>query len=158
MNVNDAAYATVHDYPGGAESLAPRLGPVDDEGRKRPMSPAVLNSKVNPNTNTHHLTLAEAQRIMMLTGDCRILEAQAQELHKVCIDVPDFEGVADLELLDGYMALVADEGKFATDFREALADGKIERREFEKLRDDVHAQQAHQMELLARIESLVVEE
>lgn len=26
MNLADAAYNTVHDYPGGASSLAPRLG------------------------------------------------------------------------------------------------------------------------------------
>ena len=26
MNITDAAYATVHDYPGGSVSLSPRLG------------------------------------------------------------------------------------------------------------------------------------
>ena len=63
MNIHDAAHATIHDYPGGAASLAPRLGMVQ----------AVLNSKVNPNTHTHHLTLAEALRVMVMTGDHRIL-------------------------------------------------------------------------------------
>ncbi|WP_341772648.1 phage regulatory CII family protein, partial [Burkholderia pseudomallei] len=48
MNIIDAAYAVVHDYPGGSESLAPRLG----------MSAAVLRNKVNPNNATHHLGLA----------------------------------------------------------------------------------------------------
>ena len=147
MNVKDAAYAVAHDYAGGTESLAPRLG----------MSAAILRNKVNPNNTTHHLTLAEAQRMMTLTGDCRILDAQAQELRKVCIDVPDFNGVADIELLDAYTAMVADEGRFASDFRGALRDGKITGVEFERLRDDIHAQQVHQMELLARIESLIVE-
>ncbi len=37
MNIVDAAYHTVHDYPGGANALAPRMGIK---------SPAVLNSKV----------------------------------------------------------------------------------------------------------------
>ena len=45
MNILDAAYHTVHDYKGGANALAPRMGMK---------SPAVLNSKVNPITDTHH--------------------------------------------------------------------------------------------------------
>jgi len=65
MNTIDAAYHTVHDYPGGAEALAPRMG----------MSAAVLRNKVNPNNTTHHLTYAEAQRIVALTGDVRMLQA-----------------------------------------------------------------------------------
>ena len=76
MNIHDAAHATVHDYPGGAASLAPRLGMVQ----------AVLNSKVNPNTHTHHLTLAEAMRIMTMTGDHRILRAQCEELEREMLD------------------------------------------------------------------------
>ena len=48
MNVVDAAYLAVHTYPGGSESLGPRIG----------MSPAVLRNKVNPNCSTHHLSLA----------------------------------------------------------------------------------------------------
>src|SRR5690606_4424393 len=67
MNVIDAAYSTVHDYPGGAEALAARMG----------KSAAVLRSKVNPNTSTHHLTLAEADEILGKTRDLRMLHALA---------------------------------------------------------------------------------
>ena len=66
MNIIDAAYHTVHDYPGGATALALRLGIK---------SPAVLNSKVNPNTDTHHITLVEAIKIMaipMITAFCKV--------------------------------------------------------------------------------------
>ena len=66
MNILDAAYNTVHDYRGGANSLASRMGIK---------SPAVLNSKVNPNTDTHHLSLLEASKLMALTGDYRILQS-----------------------------------------------------------------------------------
>lgn len=66
MNVHDAAHATVHDYPGGAASLAPRLG----------MQQAVLNSKVNPNTDTHHLSLTDAMRVMA-AGEQLIQRARA---------------------------------------------------------------------------------
>jgi hypothetical protein len=71
VNITDAAYAVAHDYPGGTESLAPRLG----------MSGAVLRNKVNPNNTTHHLTLAEALRMSEITSDRRVAEAFARELH-----------------------------------------------------------------------------
>lgn len=70
MNILDAAYNTVHDYKGGASALAPRMGIK---------SPAVLNSKVNPNTHTHHITLLEAVKLMEITGDYRILQEYAPD-------------------------------------------------------------------------------
>ena len=69
MNVTDAADATVHDYPGGSESLAPRMG----------MSAAVLRNKVNPGNDRNHLSLSEADRLMRVTGDHRILQALADQ-------------------------------------------------------------------------------
>lgn len=79
MNVNDAAYQTVHEYPGGAKALASRMDRIDRDGKVVEFSPVVLSSKVNPNTATHHLTLAEASTIMGLTGDHRILHALAAQ-------------------------------------------------------------------------------
>jgi hypothetical protein len=71
MNILDAAYHTVHDYPGGASALAPRLG----------KSHATLSHEVRPPANSQaKLGLRDAQRIMALTGDYRILQAQAAEL------------------------------------------------------------------------------
>ncbi|WP_312237047.1 phage regulatory CII family protein [Stenotrophomonas sp.] len=69
MNIIDAAHKTVHAYPGGSESLAPRIG----------MSAAVLRNKVNPNNTTHHLTLVEASEIMGVTGNDSVLHALAAE-------------------------------------------------------------------------------
>lgn len=67
MNVIDAAYRTVHDYPGGSETLGQRMG----------ISPAVLRSKVNPNTTTHRLALDEADQMMGMTSNYAILQAMA---------------------------------------------------------------------------------
>ncbi|MDA8093404.1 MAG: phage regulatory CII family protein [Betaproteobacteria bacterium] len=145
MDVQDAAYNTVHDYPGGCRSLAPRLG----------MSPNVLQNKVNPSQEYHKLTLAEALKIQAVTGDIRILRAMAEDLGFVCVPIPSFDGVADMELLDAYTAMVEDEGQFASDFRSAMRERSISRKEFERLRADIHQQQTHEVELLARIESLV---
>ncbi|MGI4861889.1 MAG: phage regulatory CII family protein [Janthinobacterium lividum] len=59
MQIADAAYVVVHNYPGGADSLAPRLG----------MSSAVLRNKINPSNTTYHLSLAEALRLSQIIGD-----------------------------------------------------------------------------------------
>ena len=67
MNVTDAAYDTVHQYPGGSVALAPRMG----------MSDATLRGKVNPNTDRNRLALEEADELMAKTGDYRILHALA---------------------------------------------------------------------------------
>lgn len=67
MNVLDAAYHTVHDYPGGAEALAVRLG------NKRGTS---LSHEVRPPAgSTAKLGLMTAVEIMELSGDLRILNA-----------------------------------------------------------------------------------
>ena len=74
MNLADAVYRTVHEYPGGATALAARMG----------MSSNMLSNKVNPNNDTHHLRLDEANTLMSFTNDYRILHAQAETHSKVC--------------------------------------------------------------------------
>jgi len=123
MNVQDAAYATVHDYPGGASSLAPRMG----------MPVAVMNSKVNPNTHTHHLSLSEAVRVMAVTGDTRMLRAQCDELGflppipRVVVDV------SDMALLESYTQMISRLGEFSRQFHAALSDGRLTTAEVDQL-------------------------
>lgn len=117
MNILDAAYNTVHDYKGGASALAPRMGIK---------SPAVLNSKVNPNTHTHHITLLEAVKLMEITGDYRILQEMCARLGKVAIDLPDIpESKRDTSLMDTFLYLAIHKGNVSKAFREMMADGRI---------------------------------
>jgi hypothetical protein len=123
VNVADAAYRTVHDYPGGSASLAPRLG----------MKQAVLNSKVNPHTTTHHLTLAEASLLMGMTNDFRMLHAlNAEHGHvaQLAEAAPDSGG-----LLGTVLRANAAEGNFDRILEEALADNLITPNEFKLVAD-----------------------
>lgn len=81
MGLLDAAYHTVHGYEGGAPSLAPRVG----------MNANTLQNKVNPNNETHHLTLVESRNVMAMTKDFRMLHALGRDLGHVCIAV-DMDG------------------------------------------------------------------
>lgn len=129
MNITDAAYNTVRDYPGGSTALAPRMGIK---------SPAVLNSKINPNTETHHLTLAEASKLMALTGDFRILQALAAEHEKVTIDLPEIPECRDMALTDKVLCVGMRGGDVMSTFREIMADGRITSAEVRDMSKVIH--------------------
>lgn len=124
MNTTDAAYATVHDYPGGSESLGPRVG----------ISPAVLRNKVNPNNTTHHLTFAEAQRIADLTGDYRMLQAWAHQAGFLLMKAPE-GNACDMAVLEQVVNLGIANGQFMQTIHAALADGKIDQKEMAAIRE-----------------------
>jgi hypothetical protein len=144
MNVSDAMHATVHGYPGGAGSLGPRVS----------INPTVLNSKVNPNTTTHHLTLAEAMRIMGVTGDHRTLRAMNEELGYLPPIARVAGEVSDLALLECYTKLIGELGDFSTTFHRALADGRVTKKELKKLRSAMLDFAGAGEELLVRLEQI----
>lgn len=139
MNTADAAYDTVHDYPGGSESLGPRVG----------MSPAVLRNKVNPNNETHHLTVNEASRIMGKAQDYRILHALAAEhgfMLQRAESAPDAGNV-----LQSLLRANAAEGDFDRALEEALADNLITPNELRTINDAALKQQVATLMLLAKL-------
>ncbi len=152
MNVLDAAFDTVHDYPGGAGPLAERLMRLNKDGERVPMSEAVLNSKVNPNTTTHHLSLAEADRLMGLTGDHRILFALANnhgyQLHK--IGAEGGHGSLMQRLLKANSA----EGEVDRVLEEALSDGVITPNELKAVLAAEMERQAASMLLMTKLREM----
>lgn len=144
MNVADAAYAVVHDYPGGSESLAPRIG----------MSAAVLRNKVNTNCNTHHLSLAEADRITGITGDLRIAHAFAATHGGVLVPLGDGESASDMAVLEVMAGLWSSNGALGTEVHGALADGQLTGVELEQIRAAAYGLQRKVLGLLNRLESM----
>ncbi len=149
MNILDAAHKTVKDSPGGAEALATRLITVNDRGEERSMSGAVLRNKVNPNNTTHALSLVEANDIMGLTGDHRILIALAAEhgygLHM--LEAPD-----DARCLTStILATSASKGQFAEALHSALTDGLITDNEFSELQNAAAGIHAALILLMAKL-------
>ena len=132
MNITDAAYAVAHDYPGGTESLAPRLG----------MSGAVLRNKVNPNNTTHHLTLAEAVRMSQITGDARIAEAIANELGFTLVHTPRVEDCSDAAIVEMMGKAWQTHGDVGKEICKTLEDGRVVLKEVERVESKIfeHAQ------------------
>lgn len=121
MNVPDSAYHTVHDYKGGSAALAVRLGIKGGE--------AVLNSKVNPNTNTHHLRLDEAVKLMALTNDYRILQSMAFELGFICIRLPESSTDQELSVMNHVLELGQSKGDLCATIKEIFEDGVVTKAE-----------------------------
>lgn len=149
MTIADAAYHTVHDYPGGAVALASRTGG----------NAAVLSHKVSPTCGTHHLSLDEAARIMDLTGDHRILVAMCRRLGYLDpIPAVAYEGIADDALLDLVTRMHAESGDVSRTLSTALADGRITPREYADIEQQSIEAQSALATLLDRVRSLVSDE
>jgi hypothetical protein len=146
VNNRQSYLAMIRAFPGGWDAMCAALG----------MSRDALENRIYERRGQGVL-VETALQMQEFSGTTHFAECMAQASGGIFLALPRFEGIADMELLDAYTDLIADEGQFAKDFRDALADGKITRKEFEVLKDDIHAQQHHEMALLARIESLVAD-
>jgi len=122
MSLRDAAFNVVHDYPGGSVSLAPRLG----------KSHASLSHELTA-TGTAKLGLLDAEKITILTGDLRILEAFATDCGQMLVPLPDATVLMD----DDCMLRLADTarafGELCKEVGGDLADGKINDNELKRI-------------------------
>ena len=126
MDVIDAAHKTVHNPKhGGSTAIAARMG----------MSSTVLNNKVNPNTDTHHLRLDEALTIMEYTNDTSIIQAMAQRLGGVFYKV-DGEAT-QASILMTALSTSACQGDIMTEMQKALEDGRIDCKEHDALQTTI---------------------
>ncbi len=114
MNLLDAAYNVVHDYPGGSHSLAPRMG----------KSSTTLSHEVAAD-GTAKLGLLDAEKITALSGDLRILEAFATNAGQMIVPLP----CVDTSLSDDCMLRLAaaakEFGDMCTEAATSLQDGRI---------------------------------
>jgi hypothetical protein len=126
MDVIDAAHKTVHNPKhGGSTAIAARMG----------MSSTVLNNKVNPATNTHHLRLDEALTIMEYTNDHSIMQAMAQRLGGVFCMV-DGEAT-QASIIMTALSTSACQGDVMSEMHKALEDGRIDCSEHDALQTKI---------------------
>jgi len=147
-NVQDAAFHTAHDFPGGVAALAQRMGDV---------SPNVLNKKVDPNAESHHLRLDESVKMQSITGDTRILKAMAFALNHVVIPLPDMPESGDASLLDSFMDIINEMGEFTQAFQQAWADGEVTSKELARIEGEAVDVQTRFAAIVARIREMVVD-
>lgn len=126
MDVIAAAHKTVHNPKhGGSIALAARMG----------MSSTVLNNKVNPNTDTHHLRLDEALTIMEYTGDHSIIQSMAQRLGGEF--TTSISRTPQASLLMTALSTSACQGEVMVEMHKALEDGVIDCKEHDLLQERI---------------------
>jgi hypothetical protein len=141
MNISDAFYQTVHSAPGGCEALAVRLG----------MSSAILRNKANVNSVTNKPMLDDADRIMGITGDHRILHALALNHGYVCVEVQPSTTASDMAVLEMITQVWSANGDVGAEVNRALADGRVDPREIALIREAVYRAERALQEMLARL-------
>lgn len=123
MNILDAAYNLVHDYPGGAHSLGPRMG----------KSPNTLNHEV-AGDGTAKFGLVDAVKASTLSGDFRILHAFGEECNHMCIPLPPADG--NTTTSDILANLATSSKRFAELCNEVIssaADGEVSDNELDRI-------------------------
>lgn len=113
-NVLDAAYQLVRAYPGGAVSLAPRLG----------KNPATLSHEVK-GAGTAKFGLVDAVSVTELSGDRRILNAFAAACDCMVIPLPVWDEQCDSTTMRNVAVLAREFGELVAMVTDASADGVI---------------------------------
>jgi hypothetical protein len=123
MHLRDVAYNVVHDYPGGALSLAPRMG----------KNATSLAHELN-GTGTSKLGLMDAEKITHLTKDLRILAAFATNCGQMLVPLPS---AMDLGHDEDCMLRLADTarefGELCKEVAGDLVDGHISDNELQRI-------------------------
>lgn len=144
MNALDAFHSTVHNSLGGCEALAARMG----------VGAGVLRNKANPNADYHKPTLADADRVMALTSDYSILHALAQNHGHVCIKLDTDVAPSDMAILESLANVWACNGSVGTEVHMALADGRLEPHEIQRIEEQVYRTIAAMKTMVARLKGM----
>lgn len=145
MTIRHLAYRIAHSYPGSVNRLAAEMG----------KGVQVLTNKLNPNSETHHLTVDELQMIADFTGrNLEVADFFAQKADAVVVPIPEIEQ-GDMGLLDAYLAADVERGMISQRFMRAYADGRIDPQEFEEIKIQTFSAIAKQLAWLAEIERVV---
>lgn len=99
---------------------------ISELARQLGKSPVVMANKLNPDCDTHHLSLGEAVAITELSGDNGVLESWAHLRGKMLVDVPA-GSMNDEELADQVMMVQVVVGQMMQVIHDARKDGVIDR-------------------------------
>lgn len=122
-SVLDAAYRLVRAYPGGAASLAPRIG----------KSPSTLSHEVRPpEGSTAKLGLQTAVDATVLSGDLSILNAFAAEVGAIVMPLPNHLD-ADADVAQQTAKLAKEFAELMTEVSTSTADRRISDNEVRRL-------------------------
>jgi hypothetical protein len=138
QDVRDAAWRIGRCHPGGIPALALRMSTNAD----------TLKKKLNPNCETHRLSVDEAVDLQVCAGRYDVLYAMAWSLDHVVIPVPDMDAAGVAANLAAVGAEVGDVFRVA---QEVLRDGHVSLNERRELAGQISEAIAAMAALLRRL-------
>lgn len=144
MNILDAIYKTIHSAAGGVEALAIRMG----------LRVQILRNKANTTSVTNYLNPLELSLMMELTGDYSFLHALAMNHGHVCIKVDAEVAPSDMAILESLASVWACNGAVGTEVHVALADGRLEPHEIQRIEEQVYRTIAAMKTMVARLKGM----
>lgn len=145
MTIKHLAYRIAHDFPGSVAGLASLMGRGD----------VVLRNKLNPNSETHFLTVQEFETIVDFAEQNHLVaEYFATKAGGVFMKLPDVPE-SDMALLDVFMSAMKELGEVSSAFQKSYADGDITSREFADISDEIDDVLAKLLEFKAAVKRVV---
>lgn len=133
MKITHLAYRIAHEYRGGVVALSSMMAKND----------RVMASKLNPNIDTHHLTIEEFSMLADFTNtNVEVAQYFAEKQNAVVVELPAIPAGGDMGLLDNYMDIMKELGELSTEFQKDFADGNINNKEFDCIAHQVSQVQA----------------
>lgn len=138
-----AAHHTVEEHPGGAKALAAAMG----------VQHKTLLNKVNPNQSSHHLSLHEALRLMLVTKDTRVMDALADALGGQFICSPDV-AQGDPKLMQDLAEMTLRFGELMREVANDIADTVISNNELARIEKEADQLRSALHRLLGDLRSM----
>ncbi|BFM16254.1 hypothetical protein R50073_24370 [Maricurvus nonylphenolicus] len=148
-SIEEVQRAIVLEFKPGLKKLAIKAGVS---------GPGILSNKVNP-AQPHQLSVIEAVRVQKVTGDYRLLRAEAAALNHGIVPLTEhLLGASDTELLGLWADCIREEGETAREIQAALEDGEISADEYQRIERETFEDITAKLALLERLRTLMVEE
>lgn len=145
--IADALFNLVHDHPGGAPALAPRMG----------LAASTLLSMANPNVSSHEWPLKRFVQAMVFAKDVRPLEALCAEFGGVFVPIAQFGDAPPARVLKQAQRVAKEFGDVPVKLAEILKDGRVKPRELAELRREVYEMQQAAAGLVKVVERICEE-
>lgn len=142
--LEDAIRSAVAGFDGGAEALSLHVG----------VGAQVLRNKLNPNNDRHHLSLAEAVRVVHATSELGVVHAFAEEFGGIFIPLSQNGDARTSAVLADISAMSAGFGDLIREVASDISDGILTRNEMRRIQDEAMGLRRALGQLMADLEAM----
>ncbi len=114
-----------------------------------------LRKKSDPNQPDDILTILEALKLMLTTKNYTILHTLSGMLKHTSIEIPHYEGIDDMELLDAWSSWSDERSDTVSTIHKALVDGTTDRAELGLIEKEMFQDFHTELALLARLRVMI---